>query len=112
MRSGVRLATRGDVPALVELMSEFYAEAGFTLLGDVAARSFIELLDSPRLGEIWWLKTPARRSGATVRPRSGQSGRIARIVDCARWSSKSVPRSIPREVSTPARASKTTDACS
>lgn len=53
MKSGARLAQQGDVSALVALMAEFYAEAGFELPRETAKRAFVRLLDDPRLGEIW-----------------------------------------------------------
>lgn len=49
----IRLATTDDVPTLVALMREFYAEGGYPLPGDAATRAFHALLAEPRLGAIW-----------------------------------------------------------
>jgi GNAT superfamily N-acetyltransferase len=51
----VRPATRHDVPQLVALMTEFYAEAGFALLAGPAARAFERLVADPSLGGVWLL---------------------------------------------------------
>ena len=48
-----RRATRADVPALVALMGEFYAEAGYPLSADAAARTFEAILGDERLGAVW-----------------------------------------------------------
>jgi GNAT superfamily N-acetyltransferase len=53
MTSEVRLARPSDVPGLVTLMQEFYAEAGFPLASDVASRVFGDLLANSALGSIW-----------------------------------------------------------
>ncbi|HEU4642595.1 MAG TPA: GNAT family N-acetyltransferase [Gemmatimonadaceae bacterium] len=49
----VRPASAGDVPTLVALMREFYAEAGFSLPEEAAAGAFGALLADPRLGDVW-----------------------------------------------------------
>lgn len=49
----VRAAGRDDVPTLVALMGEFYAEAGYPLSADAATRTFESLLADPRLGAVW-----------------------------------------------------------
>lgn len=51
--SRVRQATAADVGALVALMGEFYAEAGYPLSTDAAARTFGALLGDARLGAVW-----------------------------------------------------------
>jgi ribosomal protein S18 acetylase RimI-like enzyme len=48
----VREARREDVPALVAMMDEFYAEAAFTLDRAEAHASFETLLSDPRLGSV------------------------------------------------------------
>jgi ribosomal protein S18 acetylase RimI-like enzyme len=48
-----RRATTADVPLLVELMWEFYAESEFILDGQWARESFITLLSNPSKGAIW-----------------------------------------------------------
>lgn len=49
----IRPATRDDVPALVALMTAFYAESGFPLPAGPATRAFEALLADPRLGGAW-----------------------------------------------------------
>lgn len=48
----VRPAAPGDIPAIVALMQDFYAEAGFPLPAEAAARALHALLDEPRLGGV------------------------------------------------------------
>lgn len=54
----IRAATAADIPVLVELMADFYAEASFALDRDWAARSFAALLADPRRNAAWiaWLR--------------------------------------------------------
>jgi ribosomal protein S18 acetylase RimI-like enzyme len=54
----IRPAIAADVPALVDLMQRFYAEAGFELPGGPAAQAFDALLADPRLGGIWLAEVP------------------------------------------------------
>src|SRR5215217_5646221 len=49
----IRPATPADVPALVALMSAFYAEADFPLPAAAATRAFAALLADARLGGAW-----------------------------------------------------------
>jgi len=49
----VRLAAQEDVPALVGLMLEFYAEAGLALQAERAGRTFERLLALPAVGGVW-----------------------------------------------------------
>ncbi|HYD52866.1 MAG TPA: GNAT family N-acetyltransferase [Gemmatimonadaceae bacterium] len=53
MELAIRSATPSDVPALVDSMSAFYAEAGFPLRAAPAARAFETLLADRRLGGAW-----------------------------------------------------------
>lgn len=48
-----RLAGPADVPTLVALMTEFYAEADFPLPAAPARRAFAALLAAPQLGAVW-----------------------------------------------------------
>ena len=54
--SRVREATREDVPALIALMTEFYADAGFPLPVEPATRTFEMLLADRRLGRVWLMR--------------------------------------------------------
>jgi ribosomal protein S18 acetylase RimI-like enzyme len=49
----IRPATSADVPALVALMTAFYAESDFPLPVGPATRAFETLLADPRLGSVW-----------------------------------------------------------
>jgi len=49
----IRPAMAGDVSALVELMTMFYAEASYPLPAEPAARAFSALLADSRLGGAW-----------------------------------------------------------
>jgi hypothetical protein len=66
---GVREATADDVGTLVELMAEFYAESGFVLDRQRAARAFAVLLDDARLGRVWLVERAV--AGAAPRDVAG-----------------------------------------
>jgi len=53
MSAVVRSAAKNDIPVLVELMREFYAESKYSLDGDWAVRSFNQLLHSADRGAAW-----------------------------------------------------------
>lgn len=66
----VRRAGADDVPALVALMEEFYAESGFSLDGEWARASFSRLIGEPALGCVWIAHegdTPAGHAVLTLR---------------------------------------------
>ena len=65
-KGSVRLAQREDTPALVALMTEFYAEAGFALSDDEARRAFTILLNDPLLGHAWLIEEEAEGVGYVV----------------------------------------------
>ena len=62
----VRRATAADVPVLVDLMREFYAEAGFSLPAAQAARTFDRLLTTPDLGAVWLMLSEGVPAGFVV----------------------------------------------
>jgi GNAT superfamily N-acetyltransferase len=62
----VRSATREDVPLLIDLMAEFYAESSFPLPVMNARRAFERLLSDPRLGGVWIATTDAGAAGYAV----------------------------------------------
>jgi GNAT superfamily N-acetyltransferase len=62
----IRPATQLDVPALVALMIEFYAESGFSLPSGSAARAFTELFVSPHLGAVWLAEQDGQAVGHIV----------------------------------------------
>jgi len=51
----VREATAADVPALVALMRQFYAESDYPLPEAQAARTFERLLAQPAHGSVWMM---------------------------------------------------------
>lgn len=53
----MRRALAADIPVLVGLMTDFYAEAGFQLDRESASASFAGLLDDERLGAVWLIDT-------------------------------------------------------
>src|SRR5262249_54914958 len=62
----IRAARHEDVPVLVELMAEFYGEAGYPLPREVAARAFAALLDDLRLGQVWLVEAAEGPVGYVV----------------------------------------------
>jgi ribosomal protein S18 acetylase RimI-like enzyme len=62
----VRPASRADIPVLVELMREFYAESSFPLDLEWAARSFAQLLDEPARGAVWVIDVNGAPAGHVV----------------------------------------------
>jgi ribosomal protein S18 acetylase RimI-like enzyme len=62
----IRPATVADVPALVGLMAEFYAEAGFPLPAGPAAQAFETLLTDTRLGAVWLAESSGTPVGHIV----------------------------------------------
>ena len=51
-----RRATPDDIPVLVALMREFYAESDFPLPEEAAAEAFAGLLADERLGRLWLIE--------------------------------------------------------
>ncbi len=49
----IRSATSTDIPALVDLMADFYSEATYVLDREWAARSFVALLADPKRNAAW-----------------------------------------------------------
>jgi len=62
----VRRAHLSDVDALVGLMKEFYAEAGFELHPAPAAQAFRALMEQPSLGAVWLAAREERPFGFVV----------------------------------------------
>jgi GNAT superfamily N-acetyltransferase len=61
-----RPATAADIPALVSLMEEFYAEASFPLDRAWAGASFEALFREPSRGAVWLLLDAGRVAGHVV----------------------------------------------
>ena len=53
MNPMLREATLDDIPVLVEMMEEFYAESDYSLDHAEAAAAFQSLIDQPQYGAIW-----------------------------------------------------------
>jgi GNAT superfamily N-acetyltransferase len=62
----VRDAGSDDIPVLVALMAEFYAEAGYTLPVGAATSTFAALLRDPRLARAWILEADGAPAGYVV----------------------------------------------
>jgi ribosomal protein S18 acetylase RimI-like enzyme len=62
----VRPAVEADVPDLVGLMREFYAEGGFPLPVGQATRTFNRLLAAPELGTVWLMTSSGVPAGFVV----------------------------------------------
>ena len=62
----VRLAQPEDIPRLVALMGEFYAESGYPLPVEAATRAFATLLGDPRLGRVWLVEADGEPAGHAV----------------------------------------------
>jgi ribosomal protein S18 acetylase RimI-like enzyme len=65
-RRAIRIASSADVPALVGLMREFYAESGFELAPAAAARTFERLIEAPALGQVWLMESGGEAAGYVV----------------------------------------------
>jgi ribosomal protein S18 acetylase RimI-like enzyme len=60
------LASRSDIPQLVALMREFYAESSFPLDEAWAGRAFESLIDEPRQGAVWLIESAGEAVGHVV----------------------------------------------
>jgi GNAT superfamily N-acetyltransferase len=61
-----RRASSADIPPLVALMREFYAEAAFPLDSGWAARAFAGLMADPAAGAVWLIEQDAVPVGHVV----------------------------------------------
>lgn len=62
----MREATAADVPPLVAMMAEFYAEDDFPLNRERASAAFAALLADPRLGAVWIIEADGADAGYLV----------------------------------------------
>lgn len=62
----VRVATLADIPDLVELMHEFYAEASFPLDRQWAESAFASLIADPGRGAVWLMEVDTAMAGHVV----------------------------------------------
>jgi ribosomal protein S18 acetylase RimI-like enzyme len=66
MAVAMRQASAHDLAALVELMQEFYGEAGFPLGPDRARAAFLPLLAPGQLGQVWLAEYDGQVAGHLV----------------------------------------------
>ncbi len=66
MSFAIRRAALSDVPALVTLMTAFYAESGFPLPAAPAARAFETIIGDSRLGAVWLAESETTPIGHAV----------------------------------------------
>jgi len=66
MTTATRKATLDDIPALVDMMQEFYAEADYSLDRQWAAASFSALLRDDSLGVVWIIADDSEPAGYVV----------------------------------------------
>jgi GNAT superfamily N-acetyltransferase len=62
----MRKALFNDIPALLALMSEFYAESGYELDYAQAERAFAAILSDERLGYVWLIDNEDKNVGYIV----------------------------------------------
>jgi len=62
----MRKATDSDIPLLVDLMDDFYSEAGYKLNRDDAANAFNALINNKRLGQVWLIELESSVAGYLV----------------------------------------------
>lgn len=62
----IRDARTADVPALVALMGEFYAESGYPLPAAAAAHAFRAVIEQARFGRVWLIEHDAEPAGHLV----------------------------------------------
>ena len=66
MTIAIRQASRADLADLLELMREFYAEAGYPLTADRARAAFLPLLDAGGPGQVWLADLDGQVAGHLV----------------------------------------------
>jgi GNAT superfamily N-acetyltransferase len=62
----LRKASPDDVPRLVALMAEFYAEAAYPLNHQRAAEAFAALLADEHLGQVWFIHADSKDVGHVI----------------------------------------------
>jgi ribosomal protein S18 acetylase RimI-like enzyme len=64
--STLRPAVLGDVPALLELQSAYYAEDEYPFVESIAGKTWNGLLSNPSLGSAWVIEAQSRLVGYVV----------------------------------------------
>jgi GNAT superfamily N-acetyltransferase len=83
MRTIIERGGLADIPALVELMSQFYAESSYALDREWAAASFTQLIRNETRGAVWiarWGTEPAGHVVLALR-HSMEFGGLAGVID-------------------------------
>jgi GNAT superfamily N-acetyltransferase len=62
----MRRAAPADIPALVALMADFYAESGFLLDQGIASTAFADILNDHRHGYVWIIEADGHDIGHAV----------------------------------------------
>jgi len=83
MQTIIERAGHADIPALVELMSQFYAESSYALDRAWAAASFAQLLEDEPRGAVWIARCGTDPAGHVVLAlrHSMEFGGLAGVVD-------------------------------
>ncbi len=66
MTVAIRPASGNDLPDLLELMHQFYAESGYPLNVDRARSAFLPLLVPGQLGQVWLADFDGQLAGHLV----------------------------------------------
>jgi GNAT superfamily N-acetyltransferase len=77
----MRPAELNDIPALVDLMADFYAESGYELDRAHAATAFADVIRDERLGAVWVLGHGVGHVVVTVRYAMEYGGMVACVDD-------------------------------
>ena len=56
MTNLVKPATSADIEVLVDVMAKFYEESGYGLNKELSRQAFGELIEDPKLGQVWLLQ--------------------------------------------------------
>ena len=83
LQTTIGRAGPADIPALVELMSQFYIESGYALDREWAAASFAQLLRDESRGAVWIARRGAEPAGHVVLAlkHSMEFGGLAGVID-------------------------------
>jgi ribosomal protein S18 acetylase RimI-like enzyme len=83
MRATIERGGLADIPALVELMSQFYAESSYALDREWAAASFAQLLGEGARGAVWIARRGTEPAGHVVLAlrHSMEFGGLAGVID-------------------------------
>lgn len=66
MTQSTRSASAVDIPTILKLLTEFYAESGFAVDRELTTRGLQELLGKPELGQLWLLMRDGNPAGYIV----------------------------------------------